>query len=458
MVFRRLRDEKTDTSLVELPLDALTGLPDRWQLEQWITQQTDRSQRTGDRFGFYLVSVSNLAQINAGYGSAVGDEVLQHVAEALSAGVGGHGHLSRYLGSEFAVVWPGQFSSDETERFANHVLAGLPAQIKFENFVVPIEIAVAGLISNPDLDTKRLLVEAEGALGVAKSSRRNRMMILDETHSMRGKNDILAVRLQRAFENDDFQLHYQPIVSLQAGVIVGFEAVLRWISDSGPTGMEMLHPGVFLESLRTSPIVVPLHRWILEECMRNVATWSRELQSPHLFGAINLDSSFVQDEQFIPTVLATVEKFSIQPAQLMLDLNGSTIGAQINQMWPSLAAVKAEGVGLAFEDFGVGFGSPDLLRRCHFDVIRLPRTLVTGLGLADEDRIIVTAIIRLAHELGCLVIAEGVETMNQLEILREAKCDLVQGYLFSRPVPAKQVGLSLREFVGAARAVRGQKV
>ena len=427
-------------------VDGLTGLPDRWQLENWVSSQLQRSRRTGDRFGLFLVSVSNLAEINGGYGSAVGDDVLQAIAEALTAAVGKRGQLARYLGSEYAVVWPGLFGAEEAQRVATDLIASLPQQVTFERFVVPVRSAISGVMSDTDLNERLLLVEAEAALAEARSMDGNNMVLRDDAYGVRRKPEVLAVRLQRAFEHDEFQLYYQPIVSLSSGTVVGFEAMLRWLSaDAGPTGAELLAPGMFLDALRASPIVVPLHAWVLQECLTTVRGWSRMMGSPSLFGATNLDPSFIRHERFASVVLKAIDDLGIKPTQVLLDLNGATAGPQIGLLWPRLQQLKAAGVGIALEDFGIGHGSPDLLRRCRFDVIRLPRVLIGGLGLAEEDRIIVTGLIRLAHDLGCYVIAEGIENDTQTRILREAGCDLAQGFVLGRPQASDDITRDLDE-------------
>ncbi len=458
MVFRRTTAGSIQTTEngvdTDTNLDGLTGLPDRWQLEQWVTTNLDRCRRTGDRFGMFLVSVANLSEINNGYGSAVGDEVLQAIAESLSTSVGARGSVARYLGSEFAVIWPGLFGADEARRVANDLVSMLPLQVTFENFVVPVHVAVAGLLSDHDTNERRLLVDVEAALAEARLQKSGHVVIRDETYSAQRQPEVLAVRLQRAFENDEFQLYFQPIVSLTGGTLVGFEAVLRWLApDAGPSGAELISPGVFLEALRASPIVVPLHAWVLRETLRHVSLWNRRLNLPSLFGATNLDPTFVRDSRFVEVVMSAVNELGVRPSQVLLDVNGDSAGPEINLLWPALQILKAEGVGIALEDFGIGFGSPDLLRRCRFDVIRLPRVLVGGLGLADEDRVIVGNLIRMAHDLGCAVIAEGVETKEQAEMLSKLGCDLAQGFLFARPAPANEVDRDLDHYVQIAKSI-----
>ncbi len=461
MVFRRSTEAPAAAPVEEEPVDTnvdgLTGLPDRWQLESWVSHQLSRGRRTGDRFGLYLFSVGNLAEINSGYGSAVGDEVLQAVAEALVGAVGPRGQVARYLGSEFAVMWPGLFGPEEARRSASQILSLLPVQVTFESFVVPLKLVVAGVLSDADTNEQLILVDAEAALSEARESKQRGIVIRDETYNFERKPEVLAVRLQRAFDNEEFQLYYQPIVSLSGGTLVGFEAMLRWLSpDAGPSGAELITPGAFLDALRASPIVVPLHAWILRETIRQVGFWNRRLELPSLFGATNLDPSFVRDARFGDVVRSAINELDVRPSQVLLDVNAQTAGPQINMLWPPLQELKADGVGIALEDFGVGYGSPDLLRRCRFDVIRLPRVLVGGLGLADEDRVILGSLINMAHDLGCAVIAEGVETPNQAQMLIELGCDLAQGYLFGRPLPGEEVDRDLDQYViRAKRAASG---
>jgi diguanylate cyclase (GGDEF)-like protein len=199
MAFRRsIESDNPVADADDGHVDCLTGLPDRWQVETWVAELLVRGRRTGDRFGFFLVSVANLAEINSGYGSAVGDEVLQAVAESLEAAVGTRGSLARYLGSEFAVLWPGLFGANEANRVAVDLVASLPQQVTFERFVVPVEVAVAGVMSDPDLNERLLLVEAEATLAEARIQGHDRMLIRDEAYGVRRKPEVLAVRLQRA--------------------------------------------------------------------------------------------------------------------------------------------------------------------------------------------------------------------------------------------------------------------
>ncbi len=432
-------------------VDALTGLADRWQLEAWLSNQLERNRRTGDKCALLLFSVSNLTRINSGYGSAVGDEVLQAIADSLSTSVGNRGQTARYLGSEFAVMWPGVFANDDVYRVADDLMSVLPEQVTFESFVVPLEVTVAGLLCEFESNERRLLVDLESALVEARTGDSN-LLIRDEVYGRGREPEILAVRLQQAFENDEFQLFFQPVVSLASGVIVGFESFLRWLApNGGAKGAELMSPAVFMEALRTSPIVVPLHAWILRETISQVAEWDRQLGNPGLFSAMNLDPSFVLDSRFSRVVTSAIADLGVRPNQVLLDVNGGTAGPQLHLMWPALQQLKAEGVGIALEDFGVGFGSPDLLRRCRFDVIRLPRVFVGGLGLAEEDRLIVGSLINLAHEIGCTVVAEGVETEYQAEVLAELGCDFVQGFLFGRPIHSSEVAQELGATIELAK-------
>jgi EAL domain-containing protein (putative c-di-GMP-specific phosphodiesterase class I) len=174
---------------------------------------------------------------------------------------------------------------------------------------------------------------------------------------------------------------------------------------------------------------------------------------PSLFAAANMDPTFILDDRFVDVVMSVLADTGVRPQQVLLDINANVAGAQINMLWPRLASLKTHGVGIALEDYGIGLGSADLLRRCRFDVIRLPRSLVGGLGLADEDRLIVNGIVNLAHSLGYYVVAEGVETAEQVRLLRSAKCDLLQGFIIGKPVQDTDVTKNLDELRRTAKAV-----
>ncbi len=451
-MFRRPTEQDNET--IEQTLDPLTGLPDRWQFEALIEEELHRTRRNGDRFGVFLIGISNLAQINTAYGSAVGDSVLQRLSDALVRTIGGRGTVARYVGSEIAVCWPGLLTTEEVRKVANEMLAVVPPLMPFDGFSVPITLAIGGVSSSPDATHRDLMLDAESSLAEARYSDGDKVAVRLDTLSFRARPEVMAVRLQRAFDNHEFQLHFQPIVSMTSGTIIGFESMLRWLDpDGGPLGAELVRPGAFLDVLRSSPVSVPLHLWILRETAAQISVWSRRLGNPSLLGAINLDVGFVLSPEFRTQVLSVLDQYGLRPTQLLLDLNGRTAGPHIASLWPVLAPLKTEGVGIALEDFGLGFGSADLLRRCRFDVVRLPRVLIGGLGLADEDRILVNGLTRLAHDLGCYVVAEGVETDAQAEVLRSTAVDLAQGYRFGKPASSEALSDQLDSYTEMARGV-----
>ncbi len=453
-MFRRPNANDSDAPVDQPTCDALTGLPDRWQFESHVDQLLARSRQNGDRFGVFLASIANLSQVNTAYGSAVGDTVLQRLSDALARTIGDRGLVARYVGSEIAVCWPGLLSNDDVKKVADELLAVVPSLMPFDGFSVPIDLAIGGVSSTPDASARDLMLDVESALSEARYRDGDQVVVRSDTLGLRSRPEVMAVRLQRAFDNHEFQLHFQPIVSMSSGTIIGFESMLRWLDpDGGPLGAELVRPGAFLDVLRSSPVSVPLHLWILRETASQISTWSKRLGNPSLLGAINLDVGFVLAPGFRTQVLEVLSEFGLRPTQLLLDLNGRTAGPHIASLWPVLAPLKVEGVGIALEDFGLGFGSADLLRRCRFDVVRLPRVLIGGLGLADEDRILVNGLTRLAHDLGCYVVAEGVETDAQAEVLRTTQVDLAQGYRFGKPASAQAVSDHLADYTNIAKDV-----
>lgn len=438
------------------PADSVTGLPDRWQFESWLSDQIDKNRRAGDRCAVLMFSVSNLASINLNYGSQVGDDVLRIVATALATSVGSSGQVARHVGSELVVLWPSVRTEADTFAVAQDLMTLLPEQATFHSFVVPLEWRVAGLFCGSDMQAITVLEELQANLVEAQQDRDCKYpggIVVRTSAAGPHRPEVLAVQLQQAFDNDEFTMVYQPIVSFSRGTIVGFESFLRWSAPGVVGGPELISPAVFIDALRESPVVVPLHAWILRESAEQVGEWDSLLGEGSLFCSVNLDPSFVLDPRFAHTITETVADVSLRPNQLLLDIKSANVGSNLTRMWPALQQAKVSGVGIALEDFGIGYGSAHLLRECQFDVIRLPREMVAGLGLVEEDQIIVQSLVDLAHNMKCAVIAEGVETQYQAELLAEAGCDFVQGYYLGRPDSAKHISQDLTRHYETAQQV-----
>lgn len=447
-------DEASGGAAAAPNIDVLTGLANRLVFEDWLAEELDRNRLTGNKCGLFLFSVSNLIKINASYGSQVGDEVLQAMAGALDNAVGDRGYVARYMGSDFIVLWPGVFSNADIERAADELSMVLPETVTFEDFVVSTQIAVGGVLSDSSRGQRQLLSDLELTLIEAKEHKSG-VLVRDSSFVGGEDQDVLAIQLQQAFDNDEFQMVFQPVVALSSGRLAGFESYLRWRSPyANMTGSTLIAPGSFIDALRASPIVVPLHAWILRESLQHVASWDKALGGPNLFCATNLDPTFVLDSHFVSAVFRAIDDFGVNPNQVLLDINAGTCGPQLDGLWPALQQAKTAGVGLALEEFGIGFGSPDLLRRCQFDVIKLPRALLSGLGYGPEDRLIVGALITLSHQLGCAVVAEGIESELQAEVLAQLGCDYVQGYLFGKPQTGESVGQNLANIVADVSVAR----
>lgn len=447
-------DVPGDADSLELRPDTVTKLADRWQFDVWLGQELEQERRRDQRCGVLLFSVANLASINANYGNGVGDEVLRVVAKALAQSVGTQGRIARYVGSELAVLWPGLDQHQDVSEVAEQLTMLLPEQATFHSFVVPLDIRVAAAAPESGARSEPLLNELQRCLSEMRAEGDSRSIGVVTVNARRPDStrpEVLAVRLQQAFDNDEFRMVYQPIVSLARGRVVGFESFLRWSAHDPVGGAELVAPGVFLDALRLSPVVVPLHAWILKESLKQVAVWDAQLGGAAVFCSVNLDPSFILDERFEQTVRSTIEQSSLRSNQLLLDIKSDTIGPMLARTWPPLRDAKTHGVGIALEDFGVGFGSAELLKHCQFDVIRLPRQATRNLGLAEEDTIIVSSLIDLAHKMKCAVIAEGVETEQQAEILAKLGTDFVQGFLFGRPADGPTLSAELAGVEDQAR-------
>jgi EAL domain-containing protein (putative c-di-GMP-specific phosphodiesterase class I) len=260
--------------------------------------------------------------------------------------------------------------------------------------------------------------------------------------------------LRRAIAREELRLQYQPIVSLATGDIVGFEALVRW---QHPT-RGLVPPLAFIPMAEETGLIVPLGRWVLDAACRQAATWNATESrqgAPLLFVSVNLSARQFTQNDLVEDVGRTLARTGLEAEALELEITESVLMDQSEAGIRALGEIRNLGVRLVLDDFGTGYSSLSYLKHLPLDTIKIDRTFVAGIDDA-ADRSIVEAVIALAHGLGIGVVAEGIETEGQAERLRELGCDLGQGYLFSRPVPAERTAALLRDRSRAARSLRAK--
>ncbi len=416
--------------------DDLTDLPNRALFAERLRQALDRSERQGGKIAVLFVDVDNFKDVNDSLGHWAGDKLLAEFAKRLKASVRPGDTVARFGGDEFAVLLEG-VADEGAAGVAKRAIEKLRRKpfvlVGREIFVTPsIGIALSGYTEPGGED---LLRRADLALHRAKERGKARYVYftpdLDERLRERLK---LENELRVALERGEFRVFYQPKVSIGSGEIAGMEALTRW--EHPERGL--LAPSEFLVLAQETGLVVPLGWWVLEEACRQAKEWQQRYpKDPPLAVSVNLSAKQFRRQDLAEHVGAVLRECGLEPRGLTLELTEDTAMEDAQATTEVLRSLKAMGVRIEVDDFGTGYSSLSYLKRFPVDYLKVERAFVAGLGRDPEDEGIVRAVVELAHHLGLKVVAEGVESGEQLGLLREMGCELAQGHYFWDPLPAE---------------------
>lgn len=422
--------------------DSLTGLPNRQYFLQQLEQMIDEARKNRGQVAVLYVDLDNFKRINDNLGHSFGDGVLKAIAERLSGCVrkrtatGRAGNepfgIARLGGDEFVCAIEGAEDEDVMTTIADRIRDQLrnPVRYRGHEFVVTPSVGIA-IYPQDGEDVEDLLKHADVAMYQAKGAGRNSVRFYSGTMSLRSMRRLdLEGRLRRAIENDDLELHYQPKRNLATGKTVGVEALARWRGDDG-----YIPPSHFIPMAEETGLVTPLGEWVLRTACRQVRQWKTSL-GVDVEVAVNISSQQLYQSDLRKTVMKALFEASIRPNLLQLELTESLLMRDVDATIGTLTHLKDAGVSLAIDDFGTGYSSLSYLKKFPLDALKIDRSFVTELDDNNDDAAICAAIIAMAHRLGLQVIAEGIETDNQLKFLRDQGCELGQGYLLGRPLPA----------------------
>ena len=448
--FRDLARSQADLAHQALH-DALTGLPNRLLLADRLSQALTR--RDGG-VAVLFVDLDRFKIVNDSRGHAAGDELLVSAAGRLRHAVRSHDTVARFGGDEFVVVCETARPDEEDGGEEIRAVAERNSASVREPFLVAgqeiflsvsVGVAVAGAGTSPE----ELLRDADAAMYRAKESGRARCEFFDD-----GMRTQAAARLEiesalhRATERDELRLAYQPVVEIATGRTVGVEALLRW--DHPQHGL--LDPKDFIPLAEETGLILPMGTWALHEALRQWSRWRQRLDDPGLTLAVNLSARQLRDPDLAATVAEALARHGVGPWELCLELTESSFMADVERHGRTLAELQALGVQLAIDDFGTGYSSLTWLQHFPVTILKIDQSFVRGLGREASDEAIVESVIHLAHALGLRVVAEGVETADQVAALHRLGCDVAQGFFLARPLPASQVD-GLLDRVGGAPGV-----
>jgi diguanylate cyclase (GGDEF)-like protein len=421
--------------------DPLTGLPNRALFEDRLGHALAEQERRGSSVAVIFLDIDHFKLVNDSLGHQAGDELLREIAPRLTGALRPGDTVARFGGDEFGIL----IEDVKTERDATRVaerIAGVLARpfvvSEREHFVTASAgIAVGGAAESPST----LIRDSDAAMYRAKERGRARYEIFDEAMRVRVAHRLrIENELRSAIDRNELRVRYQPVVSLATGRITGAEALVRW--EHPQHGL--LPPKEFIPVAEESGLIAPIGRWVLHESCRQTAAWhAANPDQPPIGISVNMSVRQLADRELAPAVRRALAATGLDPVCLSLELTEGMLIEETESALAALSELKQLGIQLALDDFGTGYASLGSLQRLPFDSIKLDRQFVERLGAHKVDNAIVSAVVTLAQTLELNVVAEGIEIEEQLAVVKALGCHHAQGFYFSRPVVAEEIGRML---------------
>ncbi|MDY0748365.1 EAL domain-containing protein [Paucibacter sp. R3-3] len=441
---------QAEDSIRQLALfDALTGLPNRRQLIWRVERAIEQARRGGHEVGLLLIDLDRFKVINDTLGHAAGDELLievgrrlrgcvrhsDQVMEGMLEAVGGRSHrtleaVGRLGGDEFVALLPDVADESDAERVAQRVLDAMrePIFIAGQECFVTASVGIA-LYPRDGETMADLLRNSDVAMYAVKAQGRNGAALYTPMLAGQGREKLeLESALHKALERGEIVLHYQPKIDVRAARMVGAEALMRW-----KRGDRLIPPGDFIPLAEETGLIVPLSEWALKESARQAKVWQLNFGFSDSI-AVNLPSRLFERSDLVEHIHQCVSAYGVPHRAIQLEITENNLMKDLQNVIPALHRLNEVGVEISIDDFGTGYSSLAYLTTLPISEVKIDRTFVRDLGITPQSSAVVTAIIALARALGLRVIAEGVETLRQMEVLHRLGCSLMQGFLFSKPL------------------------
>ncbi|NWN49299.1 EAL domain-containing protein [Pseudomonas sp. MAFF 301514] len=428
-----------------LQYDVLTELPNSTLLGDRLTQAIALGHRHDTQLAVMFIGLDRFKRINNALGYPVGDEVLQQVSHSLVATVRASDSVFRYGADEFVVVLSDIEHPQQTQHIAQKILTAVSAtrHVAGHDLSVTASLGIA-IYPDDSGNAVELIKHAETAMRTRKEQGPDGFSFYTEDMNRRARHQQnLESAIRQALDREEFVLHYQPKLDLKSGKIVGAEALTRWYQPRSG----WVSPGDFIPVAEDSGLIVRLTQWVLRQACEQVQAW-RAMGLPPLCISVNISAIDFRQRDFVDNLVAILKQTDMQPHLLELEITESVLMQNVEETVKTLHTIKAMGVRLALDDFGTGYSSLSYLRRFPIDVLKIDQSFVRGLNVNNQDEQLINAIIGMGRSLKLTIIAEGVETLDQLSFLQAQLCEEGQGFLFSKAVPAKDFAQLLQ--VGCA--------
>ena len=415
-------------------LDGLTGLLNRGSLETQLESALALAVHRHHYVGLLCLDIDQFKLVNESYGHAVGDELLVVMAARLRALSDG-AVLARVGNDEFVVMVEGMSSAAEINRRARRLLENVAGEVRLSAGAAHVSVCV-GVISDDGQGSARdLLRDADATVSLAKSRGRGRMEVFDRrVHDRVVTRLATELELRRGLDEQQFVLHYQPVVELESGNVTAVEALVRWEHPR----YGLLLPDLFLPVVDESGLAYRLGSWVLREACETAAGWPQ--QRPHSVKvAVNVSADQLGAEEFVTEVQSVLTATGLTGDNLVLEVTEGIVMADPAAAALALSSLRSFGVTVAIDDFGTGYSSLSHLTRLPVDILKVDKSFVQRLGRQQNEDAVTSTVVGLGHSLGLVVIAEGVENELQLQAVRDLGCDSVQGFYFSKPLPADRI-------------------
>ncbi|MEK3936544.1 EAL domain-containing protein [Sporosarcina sp. FSL W7-1349] len=412
--------------------DHLTGLPNRRLFDERLEDILEESKAEGKTFSVFYMDVDGFKRINDSLGHKMGDRLLEEFSQRVKEILPEQTLLSRLGGDEFAVIVPNISGSKDTVEIAKKLITNLQQPYKFDTVELYATASIGISIYPLDGDNaKALLDKADIALYRAKEMGKNTYQLFMPSMNVETyKLYTLDQDLRKAMDRNEFFLHYQPKVESKTGLMVGAEALIRWYHPE----WKLVSAGEFIPLSEENGLIFPITSWVFRSVCEQLKKWSREGVKLVPI-AINISPKLFLKNDWEVELVQIIEETGIDPTLLELEITESELIKNGDSFIHSINKLKSYGIKISLDDFGTGYSSLFYLKQFELDTLKLDRSLITPL---DEKSSIIKAVIQLAHDMNMTVVAEGVETIEQREFLKQQECDLIQGYLFSKPIPAEE--------------------
>ncbi|MGE3550894.1 MAG: putative bifunctional diguanylate cyclase/phosphodiesterase, partial [Geobacter sp.] len=431
--------------------DPLTDLPNRRMLQDRLEQGLKRSRRQDNGMALLYIDLDRFKQVNDSLGHPAGDRLLKELSRRLRAVLRDDDVVCRLGGDEFAVILHDIHHEEDVVPVLNKLLHIIEQPVVLEEGELFISASIGvSLYPKDGEDAKTLEKHADMALYHAKEEGKNTFRFFREELNY-GEQERIAFDqgLRHALSRQELRLHYQPKLSLTTGRVVGVEALLRWESSE----FGMVAPDRFIPMAEENRLIVPIGEWVLRTACQQQVAWLQ--QGLELNVAVNLSAVQFKTPDLIDRIAAVMAETGIRPDQLELELTESALVEQPDEVVRVLERLRGLGCGISIDDFGTGYSSLSYLKAFPVSVLKIDRSFVQDLAYHSGDRAIAQSVVNMADNLGMQTVAEGVETPEQQEILKQIGCTFVQGFMYARPLPAEQLPDAVAAIEASTTGVAG---